>query len=83
MNIDILNGDCLEMMATLPDESVDCVVTSPPYWGLRDYGGNGRVWGAPECVERGELRHKRLHGDLGKDLVVEGNGSHNSSVVVD
>lgn len=54
MNLDILNGDCLEMMATLPDESVDCVVTSPPYWGLRDYGGNGRVWGAPECVERGE-----------------------------
>jgi DNA modification methylase len=54
MNLDILNGDCLEMMATLADESVDCVVTSPPYWGLRDYGGDGRVWGAPECVERGE-----------------------------
>ena len=54
MQIDILNGDCLDMMATLPDESVDMCVTSPPYWGLRDYGGNGRVWGAPECVERGE-----------------------------
>lgn len=54
MNIDILNGDCLDMMATIPDESVDCVITSPPYWGLRDYGGEGRVWGAPECVGRGE-----------------------------
>jgi DNA modification methylase len=54
MKIDILNGDCLDMMATLPDESVDMCVTSPPYWGLRDYGGEGRVWGAPECYERGE-----------------------------
>lgn len=50
MNLDILNGDCLEMMATLPDESVDCVVTSPPYWGLRDYGGNGKVWGNQLCI---------------------------------
>ena len=34
----IYNGDCLEVLKTLPDNSVDCVVTSPPYWGLRDYG---------------------------------------------
>lgn len=31
-------GDCREVLRTLPDESVHCVVTSPPYWGLRDYG---------------------------------------------
>ena len=31
-------GDCLDVMRTLPADSVDCVVTSPPYWGLRDYG---------------------------------------------
>ena len=34
----VLCGDVLEMMRTLPDESVNCVVTSPPYYGLRDYG---------------------------------------------
>jgi len=34
----VLCGDCLEMLKTLPDESVHCCVTSPPYWGLRDYG---------------------------------------------
>ncbi len=34
----ILVGDCLELLSTLPEESVHCVVTSPPYWGLRDYG---------------------------------------------
>jgi DNA modification methylase len=54
MEIDILNGDCIEMMKTLPDNCVDTCVTSPPYWGLRDYGGDGKVWGAPECYERGE-----------------------------
>jgi DNA modification methylase len=34
----ILLGDVREQLKTLPDESVNCVVTSPPYWGLRDYG---------------------------------------------
>lgn len=39
----ILHGDSLELLKTLPDESVDCCVTSPPYWGLRDYGVNGQL----------------------------------------
>ena len=34
----ILEGDVTEQLRTLPDESVQCIVTSPPYWGLRDYG---------------------------------------------
>jgi DNA modification methylase len=34
----ILQGDALEVLKTLPDQSVHCIVTSPPYWGLRDYG---------------------------------------------
>ena len=38
MTVKILIGDCREVMKTLPDESVHTVVTSPPYWGLRDYG---------------------------------------------
>ena len=33
----IYQGDNVEVLKTFPDESVDCVVTSPPYWGLRDY----------------------------------------------
>jgi site-specific DNA-methyltransferase (adenine-specific) len=39
----ILNGDCIEMMKTLPDQSVNCCVTSPPYFGLRDYGHEGQI----------------------------------------
>jgi len=36
-------GDCLEVLKTLPDGSVNCCVTSPPYWGLRDYGHDGQI----------------------------------------
>ena len=43
------HGDCLEVMATLPDNSIDCCVTSPPYWGLRDYGTATWTGGDPAC----------------------------------
>ena len=39
MSARILIGDCLNRLKELPDESVHCVVTSPPYWGLRSYKG--------------------------------------------
>lgn len=38
MSLKILQGDCRDVLKTLLDESVQCCVTSPPYWGLRDYG---------------------------------------------
>jgi len=34
----IINGNSLEVLKTIPDNSIDCCITSPPYWGLRDYG---------------------------------------------
>lgn len=39
----LLNGDALAMLRSLPAGSVDCCVTSPPYWGLRDYGVAGQI----------------------------------------
>lgn len=42
-DIDILVGDCIESMRSLPDQSVHTCVTSPPYWGLRDYGNDGQM----------------------------------------
>lgn len=45
----IIHGDCLEVLKTLPDESVDVCVTSPPYYGLRDYGTGTWVGGDPNC----------------------------------
>ncbi len=40
----ILIGDVLEQLERLPKNSIDCIVTSPPYWGIRDYGIEGQ-WG--------------------------------------
>jgi site-specific DNA-methyltransferase (cytosine-N4-specific) len=43
MTVDILTGDCRDILPTLPEKSVHCCVTSPPYWGLRDYGVDGQI----------------------------------------
>ena len=45
----ILQGHVLEVLRTLPEESVHCVVTSRPYWGLRTYGTAPQVWGG-DCT---------------------------------
>ena len=39
----IICGDSLEVLQTLASESIDCIITSPPYWGLRDYGVKGQL----------------------------------------
>ena len=39
----IYNIDCLKGLKQLPDNSINCCVTSPPYWGLRDYGVEGQL----------------------------------------
>lgn len=39
----IIRGDALKVLQRLPSESIDCVVTSPPYWALRDYGVKGQL----------------------------------------
>ena len=51
----IRQGNALERLREMPDESVHCVVTSPPYWGLRDYGVHGAYGLEPtlnEYIER-------------------------------
>src|SRR6266566_3033875 len=42
-DLTIYNGDVREVLCELPDESVQMCVTSPPYWGLRDYGTEGQI----------------------------------------
>lgn len=42
-NTNILIGDAFTVLKTLPDDCVDCCVTSPPYFGLRDYGIDGQI----------------------------------------
>lgn len=43
MTARLLTGDCLTVLRGLPDGIVRCCVTSPPYWGLRDYGHDGQL----------------------------------------
>lgn len=49
MTVKIIQGDCRQVLKTLPDCSVNCCVTSPPYFGLRDYGTAKWEGGNPEC----------------------------------
>ena len=51
----ILQGDALEKLRELPDESVQCCVTSPPFWGLRDYGTATWEGGEENCDHVGPL----------------------------
>lgn len=50
MTYQVLIGDCIQSMKSLPDQSVNCCVTSPPYFGLRDYGMDGQI-GLEEAPE--------------------------------
>jgi DNA modification methylase len=43
--VSLYQGDARQILAALPPASVDCAVTSPPYWGLRDYGLPPLIWG--------------------------------------
>ena len=49
--ISFLQGDVFDKLKDLDDNSIDCVVTSPPYWGLRDYGVDGQLGLEPTYQE--------------------------------
>lgn len=57
MTVRFLVGDVRDVLRTLDDESIDCCVTSPPYWGLRDYGTASWEGGDTACDHVvGEIR---------------------------
>lgn len=49
--VQIVSGDVREKLLELPDDTVHCCVTSPPYWGMRDYGYEGQI-GAEETIDQ-------------------------------
>jgi len=49
--IDVRNGDSRDLLRAMPDQSVQCCVTSPPYFGLRDYGHAGQIGLEPSPAE--------------------------------
>lgn len=68
MTVRILTGDCRRVLPKLPAASVHCIVTSPPYWGARDYGVPPDVWGgAADCAHEWEMQtyYLQRHSDDG------------------
>ena len=51
MVVSIINKNVLEALKELPDESVDCIITSPPYYSKRQYKGNDVIWGGDANCE--------------------------------
>lgn len=70
----ILIGDVRARLKELPDESVQCVVTSPPYWGLRFYQTIPQVWGGnPKCQHAwGDVGSRHRGGPPGKSETMAG-----------
>ena len=76
MNLEIKQGDCLEVLKTLPSESINCCITSPPYWGLRDYGTGEWIGGDPGCSHKRDSKqseltqtgHRNLEGAVGDGI---------------
>lgn len=77
MSVRILTGNALDVLRTLPEASVHCGVTSPPYWGLRDYGCPPVVWGGnPACAhEWGDEITRHRGGPHGNGVMLEGGRS--------
>lgn len=71
MNYKVLQGDCIESLKTLDDESVNCCVTSPPYWGLRDYGTADQL-GLEETPEEYVANMVKVFSEVKRVLTKDG-----------
>lgn len=70
--IDIKIGDCRDLIKDVPNESINCVITSPPYWGLRDYGHSDQI-GQEETPEDFIKTLVDLFADIKNKLIIDGN----------
>ena len=66
----IYNGNSLDVLKTLPDGIINCCITSPPYYGLRDYGTGKWIGGDPDCPHRrvSKFSEKTITGYAQKEL---------------
>lgn len=67
----LFEGHALSVLQSLPSESVRCVVTSPPYWGLRDYGIEGQI-GLEPTLPQFLNRLTRIFSEVKRVLTVDG-----------
>lgn len=67
----IYNMDCMEGLAKIEDNTIDCCITSPPYWGLRDYGVDGQI-GLEETPEEYVAKMVEIFREVRRVLKPEG-----------
>lgn len=72
MAVRILVGDALERLGELPDESVHSVVTSPPYWALRTYGGDPGMIGLEPTFDEHLDNLMRVFAEIWRVLRADG-----------
>ena len=73
----IYQGHTPDVLRTFPDDSIDCVITSPPYWSLRDYKLKPQIWDGDENCEHEWDKQQRKHpmdrkgytGNLGNKIL--------------
>ncbi len=80
-------GNCIEIMRAMPPNSVQCVITSPPYWGLRKYKGNqDQIWGGDkDCQHIFTLENRQTgqkHWNQGGQVIPnEDRVVHNGGII--
>ncbi len=89
----IIQGDALTVLKTMPNESVNCCITSPPYFNLRVYGTEKQIWGGKEnCnhvwgqeIKAGDIRFRGQNLKVGNhknpDVVGKGGGKSNICIL--
>lgn len=70
-HVTLHRGDALDVLRALPDQSVDCAVTSPPYFGLRDYGVDGQ-YGLESSPAEYVERMREVFGEVRRVLADDG-----------
>ena len=79
--VTLYHGHVLDVLRSLPGDSVHCAVTSPPYWGLRDYNIGSQVWGgdSQHCHSWREVVKPASSGPTGRETLEDGLATQNSS----
>ena len=71
---DQYHGHVLDVLKVTPDESIDCIITSPPFWGLRDYQIKSQIWdGDKNCKHEWEIKeyiNPKALGSVSKEAKV-------------
>ena len=81
MNINTTyTGHNIDILSTFPSRSIDCIITSPPYFQLRDYGTEHQIWGGDDnCTHEFESKQIKIYNNNGKGKTGLRNGNVNEN----